>query len=290
MISSTVCDIEDWENPKTIIRSTGLSPLKSLGQNFLIEKNTLRFICKEATLCEDDAILEIGPGTGALTHFLSQNSLPLMCVEYDKGLAQYIKQKYENDSTTVVQGDILKSKKELHEDAMNFINTHFSQGKKVKIISNLPYKILSPLLWILFDFKNIWHECLFLVQKEFAEKLCASIKTKHYTPLTIIAELYFDVSILKKVGPKQFWPEPNVTSAIIKITKKDDATISQSFVDFLKQSFSQRRKALLKLLKQKYQDTAHLEKSFTQLKINEKIRAEELNPNQLYKLYRLIHV
>jgi 16S rRNA (adenine1518-N6/adenine1519-N6)-dimethyltransferase len=291
MTSSTTYDLKDWESPKSIIKDTGLSPLKSLGQNFLIEKNTLIYICTRASLSKNDAILEIGPGTGALTYFLQQENLPMLCVEHDKGLAKIIKQKFESDTTKVVHGDILKSKKEIHQEAMEFIELNLSKGRQIKLISNLPYKILSPLLWILFDIKHLWHECTFLVQKEFAEKLCAPITTKSYTPLTIIAELYFNVTNLKTVGPKQFWPEPTVKSSIIQVDNKNkNDKIDPDFIKFLKQAFSQRRKSLSKLLKPFVDESSKIEQSFLKMNIKSNVRSEELTPQQLLKLFNLIHV
>jgi 16S rRNA (adenine1518-N6/adenine1519-N6)-dimethyltransferase len=291
MTSSTVCNIEGWENPKTIILSNGLSPLRSLGQNFLIEKNTLIYICNQANITLDDAILEIGPGTGALTFFLNQTEAQLMCVEYDKGLAKILKQQYNSESTEIIHGDILRSKKELNASAVEYINSQRGHGKRIKIISNLPYKILSPLLWVLMDIKDLWHECIFLVQKEFADKLVAPINSKDYTPLTILSKLYFDVSLLKKVSPKQFWPQPNVTSAIIKIKAKENiGLIDEDFVIFLKNAFSQRRKSLQKLLKPIYSKNSIIEKSYSSLKLKQNTRAEELNPIQLQNLFKLLHV
>jgi 16S rRNA (adenine1518-N6/adenine1519-N6)-dimethyltransferase len=289
MTLSTIYDLEGWESPKSIIKDTGLSPLKSLGQNFLIEKNTLKFICTEADLNQNDAILEIGPGTGALTQLLEQNNTSMMCVEYDKGLANFIKTKHESENLKVIHGDILHSKKAINEHAMEFINQNISLGKKIKIISNLPYKILSPLLWVLFDIKKCWHECIFLVQKEFAQKLIAPIATKDYTPLTIVANLYFNVESLKTVGPKQFWPEPKVTSAIIRLCSKNNLDIEEPFTLFLKHCFSQRRKSLAKLLKSYFKPAIDINQLFENLKIDTKTRAEELSPEQFHQLYSLSH-
>lgn len=277
----------EWVNPKKIINHLGFTPLKSLGQNFLIEKNTLEFINLKSEISKEDIILEIGPGTGALTHFLSQHNTPLLCIEYDKGLAQYLTHYFsKKEHVKIVHSDILESKNSLTSQVYDF--TEIYSKRPLKIISNLPYKILTPFLWILFCSFQKWEKCIFLVQKEFADKVTSIPKSKHYSPLSIFSHLFYDVKELKTVGPKQFWPAPEVNSAIISCSqKKNRPTIPEGFNHFLKNIFSQRRKSMMKLLKKDY-DQNILMKAFELSRALPISRAEELSPEQLLEFYHAL--
>jgi 16S rRNA (adenine1518-N6/adenine1519-N6)-dimethyltransferase len=282
MISEPV----EWLSPQKVLRSLGFNPLRSLGQNFMMDKGVLRFMVEKSDLSEGDAVIEVGPGTGALTQFLLAQPIALTCVEIDKGLSQYLKTTYEPSGLSVIHGDILHKKREIHQGLLAKVDELKLEGREVKWISNLPYNILTPFLWNLLAKPEAWDSGLFLVQKEFIDRLKAMPGAENYSPLSVVSHLYLDVAFLRNVGKGCFWPSPEVESAILEVIPRENLTeLSPLFIEFLKTSFSQRRKVLSKLLKSKYHGVKdHL----ISLGLNDDVRAESLGPEMLLRVFTVL--
>ena len=282
MISEPV----EWLSPQKVLRSLGFNPLRSLGQNFMMDKGVLRFMVEKSDLSKGDAVIEIGPGSGALTQFLLAQPIDLTCVEIDKGLSEYLKITYETSGLFVIHGDILHKKREINRDLITKVNRLKQEGRPVKWISNLPYNILTPFLWNLLAKPGAWDSGLFLVQKEFIDRLKAMPGAENYSPLSVVSHLYLDVAFLRNVGKGCFWPSPEVESAILEVIPRQNlCELSPLFVDFLKTSFAQRRKVLSKLLKGKY---SGVKDHLISLGLNDDVRAESLDPETLLRVFTVL--
>ena len=284
-----ISEPQEWLSPQNVIRAQGFSPLRSLGQNFMLDRGVLRFMVEKAELDEGDLVIEIGPGSGALTQYLLAQNIRVSCVELDRGLANYLKNTYAAQGLQVIHGDILDKKWGLHPEVLEIARAKVSSqcGPAAKWISNLPYNILTPFLWNLLQQPGLWSLGLFLVQKEFVDRLKAGPGDVNYGPLSIVSSLFLEVEALRNVGKGCFWPSPDVESAIMRARPKAKlGEVSQGFIDFLKCIFAQRRKVMMKLLKARYanQDAASALES---CKLNFDVRAESLDPQQLWEFYRV---
>jgi len=275
----------DWISPQSVINQMGLAPLKSLGQNFMQDKNILEYMLRASNLdANQDAVVEIGPGTGALTQILMPHALCMRVFELDHGLGEYLKDTYSSEVFEVIVADILESKKVLHVSLLEFFERELGLGRTCKLVSNLPYNILTPLLWNLLLHRDKWKLGVFLVQREFAERLRAKPSDTNYAPLTVFAQLSSKVEVLKSVSKQCFWPQPEVESSIIRISPYQEVNLPQEFLDFIKKGFSQRRKTLSKVMKSDYAMNK-LEHCLEELGFSSKSRVESLDPASLLSLW-----
>lgn len=256
-------------------------PRKKWGQNFLIDKNIVYKILKEANITDRDLILEIGAGKGILTCEIAQRAKKVIAVEIDRDLCAYLKhylQKYRN--VEIIQADFLKL--DLSEINRNFL--------RLRIIANLPYYITTSIILKLLN-QRVWTEALLMVQREVAERLIASPGGKNYGRINLIVSYYCDVKLISWVSPKVFIPQPEVSSAIIKLTlrKKPHVTVKDdSFLfSIIKAAFSKRRKTLINNLLNfpglNFR-RENLNKIFSELDIPLNIRGENLSIEQFAKL------
>ena len=284
-----ISEPQEWLSPQHVIRAQGFSPLRSLGQNFMLDRGVLRFMVEKAELEPGDLVIEIGPGSGALTQYLLAQNVRVTCVELDRGLANYLKNTYASQGLKVIHGDILDKKWGLHPEVLEVAQANIlaQPETSAKWISNLPYNILTPFLWNLLQQPKLWSLGLFLVQKEFVDRLKAGPGEVNYGPLSIVSSLFLEVEALRNVGKGCFWPSPDVESAIMRARPKVAlGEVSQGFIDFLKCIFAQRRKVMMKLLKARYpsQDVASALES---CQLNFDVRAESCEPQQLWEFYRV---
>lgn len=185
------------------LKSLGLYLNKNRGQCFLIDRNIATFIVDSIKPSETDSILEIGPGLGTLTDFIAQKAGKLFIIEHDKKFFEFQKEHFEGNSKIEV----------IHADALKcdwpIVN---------KIISNVPYQISGPLFAKIA--KSEFEKGVFMVQKEFADRLTAQSNTNNYGRLSVIYSLLFEVKILKQVSNAVFFPKPKVQSTIISVEPK----------------------------------------------------------------------
>lgn len=213
-----------------LISKNNIPIKKSWGQNFLIDENTISKIIKIIEPNEKDIILEIGPGYGALTKFLSKSSKALTAVEVDPLLCKELKKKY-ND-IDIINDDILKWN----------INRNFN-----KIVGNIPYNISSQ---IIFKFLNEeWDTMILMVQKELANRITCNHGSREYGRISVMVQNFCDVKYMFDISRNVFNPKPNVDSGIIKFKKIKKNIDIDKFSLFVKESFKQRRKKLKNNLK-----------------------------------------
>lgn len=226
-----------------VLKKYRVYPSKRLGQNFLIARGVLRKIVKAANLRSDDTILEIGPGIGNLTQELSQKAGKVISVEKDPRMIEILKETTKNlKNVKIIQGDILKL------DAK-----HYNlKPKAYKVVANLPYYIVSPVIRKFLEMKNPPKLMVLMVQKEVAQRICA--KPPDMSLLSVSVQFYAKPEVISFVSKKSFWPSPKVDSAILKIIPRKSAysiSVDQLlFFKIVRAGFSQPRKQLINNLSQ----------------------------------------
>ncbi len=250
---------------------------KRFGQNFLHDPAIIQRIVDVINPQQQDHIVEIGPGKGALTKLILDRVDKLDVVEIDRDLVNALKTNMGNDKRLVIhEADALQL------DLIQFIHTD------LRIVGNLPYNISTPILFHLLSYKDCIKDMLFMLQKEVVNRICAEPGNKQYGRLTVMLQCYCDVESLFIIKPGAFIPSPKVDSAIVKLTplKKPryDLFDHESLKLIVREAFSQRRKTLRNALK-KYIDESEIKK----LGIAPEIRAEHLEISDFVKLANCYH-
>ena len=240
-------------------------PKKSLGQNFLMDKNILKKIIKIGDINKDDHILEVGPGTGNLTRLLIESKpKKIIVVEKDNKLSDILKKNFDH-KIQVINADIL-----------NMPNKFYNQ--KYKIFGNLPYNISSQILskWCLNE-KFKFDKLILMFQKEVGERIIAKVNTKNYSRITILSNWKFNVNKICEINPGSFFPKPKIKSMLLEFTpKKSYIKIKdpKNLENLTKFFFSERRKMVKKKFKKLFYDYKNFLK---QIGINETCRPQNIS-------------
>ena len=239
----------------------------SLGQNFLKDKNVLAKIIDSCDVKEDDLVIEIGPGQGALTKFLKLYHCNLVCFEIDERVKPFLRL-YEDDKTKIIFKDIMDVNL---QDELKDIKYN-----KLYVIANLPYYITTPIIQKMIDSKLDIEAMVLMVQNEVADRLSAHTGTKDYGMMTVNLNYYYDVNKLFVVNRKSFEPVPNVDSAVIKLSKKEinKANNEEIFFKLIKDSFMMKRKNIRNNLKS--YDLEIIEKVLNKYNLDLNCRAENI--------------
>jgi 16S rRNA (adenine1518-N6/adenine1519-N6)-dimethyltransferase len=216
-----------------------IKPKKSLGQHFLHDANVLRNISAAVAAKDDERVIEIGPGEGALTVYLMNQYKDLLAIEIDDRAVELLAQKFPD--LNVIHKDILKTD---WDDILK------SDGKNV-VVGNIPYYITSPILFKVMDAGAVFRRAVFLMQKEVAERLVASPGSKAYGILSVQAQLFGKVEYLFTVSRHVFHPKPKVESAVIAFEpfSEELAVPREQLKQVVRTAFNQRRKKLSNSLK-----------------------------------------
>jgi 16S rRNA (adenine1518-N6/adenine1519-N6)-dimethyltransferase len=260
-----------------------ISPKKSLGQHFLTDGNIIRKIAGSLAPLPGNKVVEIGPGTGAVTAELVLKYPQLEVIEIDERAVAFLKATYPD--LVIHQTDVLKAS---WDDL-----AQSSENKQIALIGNLPYYITSPILFSVLDRRELFQEAVFMIQKEVADRLVAVPRTKDYGILSVQTQLLSRPEYLFTVSRHVFNPKPNVESAVIKLhfdKPAPEADLHQ-LKTVIRMSFGQRRKtmnnSLKPLLTEKIPD-AELRREFSE-KMGLHRRAEELEPNEFVGLTNAIY-
>lgn len=231
---------------KAIMERYGFNFKKGFGQNFLIDTNVLDNIADAAGICEEDTVLEIGPGFGSLTQVIAERAKKVIALEIDNRLIPILNETladYKN--IEIINMDVLKSDIEKLSKEKN-------NGKPFKIVANLPYYITTPIIMDLIEKRNAVESMTVMVQKEVAERMQAGPKDGDYGALSIAVQFYSEASIDMIVQPSCFMPKPKVASAVITLKLRDKPPVEMKdkelFFKLVKCAFGQRRKTLLNTL------------------------------------------
>lgn len=224
-----------------MITMSVVRPKKSLGQHFLRDQNIARKIVESLDLSGNVNVLEIGPGMGVLTHFLAEiPSIQLSLVEIDRESVEYLRQNLHRKDVRIIEGDFLRL------DLSSFVDFPLS------VIGNFPYNISSQIFFKILDYRDRVPQVVGMVQKEVADRYCASPGSKTYGILSVLLQAFYHIEYLFTVGEQVFIPPPKVKSAVVRLTRndrdlpEDEAILLQIIV---KAAFNQRRKILGNALK-----------------------------------------
>lgn len=239
----------------SLFRQHGINPRGDLGQNFLIDVNLIEFVVRHADLGPRDVALEVGTGTGGMTAFLARDAGHVISVDIDQNMSRLAAEAVQDcNNVTLVNQDILKNKNTLSPDITALILEKVAAipGGRLKLVSNLPYSVGTPVMSNLLASELPWERMVCTIQWELAEKMAAEAASSKYAALTVWIQSQATVRILRRLGPNVFWPRPKVDSAIISIWRDKEAASRildrRFFQDFLRRMFSQRRKHLRSVL------------------------------------------
>jgi 16S rRNA (adenine1518-N6/adenine1519-N6)-dimethyltransferase len=229
---------------KRALAERGLAPLKRMGQNFLVREELARRIVEHCRLEEDDVVVEIGPGAGALTPRLAARSRALIAVEKDAGLADLLREELaEVPQLELVEGDFLEF------DLAEAARAHGVD--RVTVVGNIPYNITTPVLERIFAQKRAVKSAVLLVQKEYAERLAAAAGTPAYGSLTLFARYHALLEPLLAVRASAFWPRPEVDSMLVRFFLREQPPVEADealLFRIIRGSFHMRRKQLANTL------------------------------------------
>jgi 16S rRNA (adenine1518-N6/adenine1519-N6)-dimethyltransferase len=267
---------------RELLARDGIHLTKSLGQNFLHDTNQLRRIAELAELTKQDKILEIGPGLGPLTELLLANAGEVLAIEKDERLVKVLRERFGVGAPNL---------RLLHDDALEFLKREQRDWRDWKLVSNLPYSVASPILVELAQSAHPPERLVATLQLEVAKRLMAPADADDYGVLTLLVQLDFEPRGWFKIPASCFFPEPDVDSACVCLVRRAQPLLpveqKSRFTRIVKRAFSQRRKMMLKLLKQDW-PAEKLARAFDELNLSPQIRAEALSLEQFVKLTRLL--
>jgi len=217
-------------------------PKKNLGQHFLTDLNIAKAIADTVDACPDIPILEVGPGMGVLTQYLTAKERDVKVVEIDSESVAYLNEKYPALRDNIIGEDFLRMD----------LTTVFN-GRKFVLTGNYPYDISSQIFFKMLDNKDLIPCCTGMIQREVAQRMASAPGTKAYGILSVLIQAWYDVEYLFTVDENVFNPPPKVKSAVIRITRNNVTDLGcdwQLFRRVVKAVFNQRRKMLRVSLKQ----------------------------------------
>lgn len=274
---------------KALLNRHGFNFSKTLGQNFLIDKNVLNKIVSASELNENSCVLEIGPGAGTLTRRLAETGARCTAVEIDKALLPILGETLAGfDNFNLINSDILKV------DLKRLINDEFD-NKPFHVIANLPYYITTPIIMQILESRLPVVSMTLMVQKEVADRMCATCGSKEYGALSVAVQYYTIPTVICRAEPHCFIPQPKVASSVVhlKVSATPTVTVSdeKKFFAIVKSSFGQRRKTLLNALSKSPYFSANkdsVRSALVQMGVDENIRGEKLSISQFAKLSELL--
>ena len=248
-----------------------IKPKQSLGQNFLIDDNIAKKIVRDLHLTEDDVIVEIGPGKGALTKHLVDRVRQLIVVEIDGRVINDLRERFATNNISIIHQDFLDT------DLTRLRDEH--RGK-LRILGNIPYHLTSPILFKVFDEILAVKDLTMMVQREVARRITAHPSTKEYGILSVLTRFYGTPKMLFHVPPDCFYPKPKVTSTVFQVAFFDKLPYTVDallFKEIVKTTFGKRRKTLGKSLHYLPRDPSIIERITKGNEAGLKRRPEELS-------------
>ena len=262
---------------REILARRDIQLTKSLGQNFLHDANQLQKIVGAAELSKADKVLEIGPGLGPLTQLLLEKAGEVLAIEMDRRLVEVLRERFAS----------VKNLNLLHDDALAFVKREPRDWSDWKLVANLPYSVASPILVELAQSPRRPERMVTTLQLEVAQRLMARADDDDYGVLTLLVQLDYEPRGSFKIPADCFFPAPNVDSMCVVLQRRARPLLADgqraAFVKIVKRAFSQRRKMMLKLLKQDWA-ADKLASAFAELKISPQERAEKLSLKQFVAL------
>jgi 16S rRNA (adenine1518-N6/adenine1519-N6)-dimethyltransferase len=255
------------------------APKRQFGQNFLISQHYIDKIINSLDVKAGGTLVEIGPGKGALSKKLIDKDINYVCIEADTDMVQFIKNRFADSRDFTIY----------NADAAKFDYSQISGG--FYAVGNLPYNVGSLILKkLLFESPRI-ESIVCMLQKEVADRICASPKGKEIGFLSVLCQYFADIKRICVVPPGAFFPAPKVYSAVIKLDINPQKTARipknewEMFFEFVSSGYSQRRKKLLGVICGNFSSKEFAKIVFAKLNLNENVRAEELSVDDWVNLY-----
>ena len=278
----------DYNSPaelKMILDANGFSMQKKFGQNFLINEDARCRLVDALEISEGMKVWEVGPGLGAMTNTILERGADLTVFEIDRGFASLISGFFEDYSNKekfrIIEGDVLKTWKGQFKAA----------GQPDRFFGNLPYNIAATIIADTIENNVRFDRCVFTVQKEVAQRMCAKPGTTDYSSFSALCQWAYDVKPLLDLSGGNFWPKPNVDSRAVVFTKKADFPCCKNpelFVKMQRALFSSRRKTVRNNLSQFLKNNDLAVSCLEKAGIDIMKRAEVLTLPELLKLSDVI--
>lgn len=263
------------------LKEYGLLLKKGLGQNLLIDRNIMEKVVRTAQVEKGDIVLEVGPGLGEMTLALAQRAKQVIAIEIDSRMVEILREKLRGHSNIeVIKKDILK---------VDFRELIRGEDGPIKVVSNLPYQISTPLLFRFIESREIFSTLTLMLQREVAERIQASPGGKEYGPLSIFIQIFLNISTCFRIHPSVFFPPPKVESAVVRLIWKERPMIDIShekwFKTIVRACFRYRRKTIANALKNaEISDSEAIEIALEKTGIDPQRRPETLTIQEYIKL------
>ncbi|MDK2985845.1 MAG: rRNA (adenine1518-N6/adenine1519-N6)-dimethyltransferase [Clostridia bacterium] len=272
---------------RDLLKKNGLHAKKSLGQNFLTDRNIVQKIA-EAAEVDYDTVVEIGPGIGALTLALAARAEQVIALELDKKIVPVLREVTSGFANiTIVEGDAVK---ENFDTLVEGVAGPQKAREGYRVAANLPYYVTTPIIMHLFEKDFNIKSMVFMMQKEVADRIMAEPGGKDYGSLSVVVQFFAKPSLVTKVPPTVFLPQPEVESAVIRLDKHKSPPVNISNKEFffkvVRAAFGKRRKTLLNALSNSALklDKNLIQKACEKSGIDPKARAETLSIEQFADL------
>lgn len=257
-----------------LLATHGISPSRALGQNFVVDPNTVRRIARMAAVGPGDAVVEIGAGFGSLTLALADTGASVTAIEIDRFITPVLRTLVEPRGVRVVQGDAR---------AVDWPS--LLEARSAVLVANLPYNIATPLLLDLLRDVPLIERMLVMVQREVGERLAASVGDQAYGAVSVKVRYYAEASVVGRVPAAVFLPEPKVESTLVRVVRRPLHGVTDIDREWLftlvNAGFNQRRKMLRRSLSTLVDAAA-----FASAGVRPEARAEELDIDQWIALAR----
>ena len=274
-------------NTNEILSKYNIRLTKTLGQNFLTDANIIRKITDAGELSEEDLVIEVGPGIGALTVSLAEKAGKVVAIEIDKKLIPVLE-----ETTSQFKNVVLVNADALKADISQLIS---DWKGNIKVISNLPYYVTTPIVMMFLEGDYPIERMVLMVQKEVAQRMVAQPKTKDYSALSVGVQAAGLPKILFNVSRNCFIPKPEVDSTVLRIILTDEYRKKirdyKVFHECVKAAFAQRRKTLINSMSGAANlaiDKEAIKDIILSLNLKEQTRGEELSVEQFISLSNLI--
>jgi 16S rRNA (adenine1518-N6/adenine1519-N6)-dimethyltransferase len=279
------------QNTIAVLQKYQFNFQKKFGQNFLIDTHVVDKIIEASKIETDDMVLEIGPGIGTMTQRLCECAKKVVAVEIDSNLIPILQDTLQSyDNVEVINDDILKVD-------INALAKEKNGGNPIKVVANLPYYITTPIIMGLFESGVPIDSITIMVQKEVADRMQSGPGTKEYGALSLAVQYYARPEIVANVPPNCFMPRPKVGSAVIRLTRHEEAPVEvedeKLMFRLIRASFNQRRKTLANALNNSPEINISKEKiqeGIIKLGLPVNVRGEALTLGQFAKLADVLKV
>jgi 16S rRNA (adenine1518-N6/adenine1519-N6)-dimethyltransferase len=270
----------DLKELKILWTERGFRPGKSLGQNFLIDKNVRDKIIDRLDLEGDETIIEIGPGFGAMTFELASKCKKLIAIDKDSRICGVMRPLFEEKNIDLIEGDILD------QDLCAL-----AHGKKLIVYGNIPYNITTPIIEKIIEYRRCIKRAYLVAQDEYVTRITSGPGSKIYGSISCFVQFYTRPEKIFKIKKNSFYPVPKVDSALLSMEVLDEPSVKVKDEDLMfkiiRKAFSQRRKKIINPLSKTSfleKDREAWEKIFTQCKISSSNRAEDLSLEDYAKI------